>query len=77
MKSEVMEMKINEHTDTLKEHDKRLDKIEQDGREFRIEIKNLCENIKGLTSAIKWLIGLGASGLLGFFFYMVQYGLLK
>ncbi|EQC1535370.1 hemolysin XhlA family protein [Clostridium botulinum] len=77
MNNEVVEMKINEHDDTLREHDKRLDKIEQDGREFKVQIENLCDNIKNLTSAIKWLIGLGASSLLGFFFYAVQQGLFK
>ncbi|BDR84861.1 hemolysin XhlA family protein [Clostridium tetani] len=77
MVNEVVEIKINEHTETLKEHDKRLDRIEQDSREFKIQIKNLCENIKNLTSAIKWLIGLGASGLLGFFFYAIQHNIFK
>ncbi|NMM65507.1 hypothetical protein HBE96_23295 [Clostridium sp. P21] len=72
MNNETVELKINEHNTTLKEHDKRLDRVEQDGREFRTEIKNLCENIKNLTGAIKWLIGLGASTLLGFFFYAIQ-----
>ncbi|KEH93068.1 hypothetical protein Z962_10755 [Clostridium botulinum C/D str. BKT12695] len=77
MNNETMEIKINEHTEALKEHDKRLDKIEQSQSEFKVEIKNLCEQIKGLTSAIKWLIGLGASSLLGFFFYAMQQVLFK
>lgn len=77
MNNETMEIKINEHTEALKEHDKRLDKIEQSQSEFKVEIKNLCEQIKGLTSAIKWLIGLGASSLLGFFFYAMQQSLFK
>ena len=77
MNDEVVETKIKEHTELLKEHDKRLDKIEQSQSEFKVEIKNLCEQIKGLTSAIKWLIGLGASSLLGFFFYAIQHNLFK
>lgn len=77
MNEEVVKLQLETHDKRLNNHAERLDKLEQDGREFRTEIKNLCENIKSLTSAIKWLIGLGASSLLGFFFYAIQSGLFK
>lgn len=67
-----METKINDHEETLKDHDKRLDKIEQSQSEFKIEIKNLCEDMKGLTSILKQLCVLLGSSLLGFFFYCIQ-----
>lgn len=77
MNGEIMEMKINEHTETLKEHDKRLDKIEQDGREFKIEIKNLCKDIKGLTTTMRWFMGLLIGSLVSFFFYALQHNIFK
>ncbi|WP_035290290.1 hemolysin XhlA family protein [Clostridium sp. KNHs214] len=77
MNNEVMEIKINEHTEEIKEHDRRLDKIEQDGREFRTEIKNLCKDLKGLTVTIRWFMGLLVGSFVGFFFYAIQHGLFK
>lgn len=77
MNSETMEIKIKEHTETLKEHDKRFDKIEQDGREFKIEIKNLCKDIKGLTTTMRWFMGLLVGSFVGFFFYVVQHNIFK
>ncbi|MCY6483954.1 hemolysin XhlA family protein [Clostridium aestuarii] len=77
MNSETMEIKITEHEETLKDHDKRLDRVEQDSREFRVENKNLCDNIKGLTNVMKWFIGIWVTSLLGFFFYVVQNNILK
>lgn len=77
MNTETIEMKINEHTETLKEHDKRLDRIEQDGREFKIEIKNLCDNIKNLTNMMKWFIGAIMGSFISFFFYAIQHELFK
>lgn len=56
MNEEVMKVKVREHDDKLKEHGKRLDKIEQDGAEFRVHIKNLCKKIDDLTSWIKALV---------------------
>lgn len=77
MNNETIELKINEHTETLKEHDERIDKIEQDGREFKTEIKNLCENIKNLTTTIRWFIGLLIGAFVSFFFYAVQTNIFK
>ena len=77
MNNETIELKINEHTETLKEHDKRIDKIEQDGREFKTEIENLCENIKNLTTTIRWFIGLLIGAFVSFFFYAVQTNIFK
>ena len=56
MDDEVVKVKIREHDDLLKEHGKRLDKIEQDSAEFRIHIQNLCQKIDELTGWIKALI---------------------
>lgn len=72
MDNAVMQVKIREHDDLLKEHGKRLDKIEQDGAEFRVHIKNLCVKIDELTGWIKTLIIaiLGTFG--GFLIWYIQ-----
>lgn len=56
MNNEIIKIKVAEYDKKLKEHDKRLDKIEQDGVEFRVQIKNLCKKIDELTSWIKALV---------------------
>ncbi|MBZ9687571.1 hemolysin XhlA family protein [Clostridium estertheticum] len=74
MNAETVELKINEHAETLKEHSKEIDNLKQDGREFKTEIKNLCDNIKNLTSAMKWFMGIWVTSLLGFFFMQFKVG---
>lgn len=46
MDDAVVKVKIKEHDDLLREHDRRLDKIEQDAVEFKVHIKNLCKKNK-------------------------------
>lgn len=77
MNNEVVELKINEHSSELKEHNKRLDRLEENNAEFRVEIKNLCDNIKNLTNIMKWFMGLLIGSFVGFFFYAIQQGLFK
>ncbi|MEG0180779.1 MAG: hemolysin XhlA family protein [Peptostreptococcaceae bacterium] len=57
--------------------DKRVDKLEQGQAEFKVEIKNLCKSIEGLTSILKWVFGFLISGGVGFFFYAIQNHLFK
>ena len=72
MDNAVIQVKVKDHDDLLKEHGKRLDKIEQDGAEFRVHIKNLCKKIDELTGWIKALVvsifGVG----LGFIIWYIQ-----
>ncbi|MDD2402802.1 MAG: hemolysin XhlA family protein [Clostridia bacterium] len=75
MNNEVVEMKINEHDRQICSLTKRMNLAEQSQAEFRIEIKNLCSNIKGLTAAIKWFIFLMVGSFVSFFFYAIQQGL--
>ncbi|WP_373370102.1 hemolysin XhlA family protein [Clostridium tepidum] len=77
MNGEIMEMKINEHTETLKEHDKRLDKIEQNQSRTDTKIENLCDQLKQLVSVLKWYIGLTVGALVSFFFYAIQHNVFK
>lgn len=68
---------LDDHEKRLNGHSSRLDKIEQNQSEFKIEIKNLCANLKGLTTAMYWFIGIWVTSLLGFFFYAIQSKMFK
>ena len=56
MNDEVIKVKVLEHDEMLKEHGRRLDRIEQESAEFRVHIKNLCKKIDELTNWLKALI---------------------
>ncbi len=72
MNEELIRDKLETHDTRLNKHGYRLDKLEQDSASFKIELKNLCDNLKALTSVLKGLIGLGATTLVGFFIYSVE-----
>ncbi|MDP4174148.1 MAG: hemolysin XhlA family protein [Bacteroidota bacterium] len=46
------------HNKRLNEHSKRLDNVEQDGREFKVEIKNLVKKMDDFISTIRWGLGI-------------------
>lgn len=77
MNEELIKDKLETHNTRLNDYSKRLDQLEQGQAEFRIEIKNLCDSIKGLTSALKWALGLFGGSFVGFFFYAIQNHLFK
>jgi len=72
MDDAVIKVKVQEHDELLKEHGRRLDKIEQESAEFRVHIQNLCKKIDELTNWIKALIVamLGTFG--GFVIWYIQ-----
>ena len=72
MNDEVMRVKITEHDNLLKEHGKRLDKIEQESAEFRVHIKNLCKKIDELTSWLKALVIAIIGSFGGFIIWYIQ-----
>lgn len=76
-KHKRIDEKIEVHEKRLNNHSARLDKLEQDGAELKAEIKNLCKQIEGLNSTLKWFIGLLVGALVSFFFYAVQKGIFK
>lgn len=77
MNEELIKDKLETHDKRLNNHGDRIDKLEQGQAEFRIEIKNLCDSIKGLTSALKWALGLFGGSFVTFFFYAIQNHLFK
>lgn len=77
MNEELVSDKLETHDIRLNNHGDRLDKLEQDGRELKTEIKNLCENLKNLTSMIRWFITAIGGAFISFFFYAVQTNIFK
>lgn len=69
--------RLDTHDTRLNNHAGRIDKLEQGQSEFRVEIKNLCDNLKSLTAALKWFIGLLVGSFVAFFFYAVQNNIFK
>lgn len=72
MNDEVIKVKVTEHSDILKEHGRRLDKIEQESAEFRVHIKNLCKKIDELTNWLKALILAMIGTFGGFIIWYIQ-----
>lgn len=77
MENELIKHQINVHDTRINDHSKRLDKLEQDSVALKTELKNLCENLKSLTTVMKWFIGLIIGSFVGFFFYAIQTNLFK
>lgn len=72
MNEELIKDKLETHDVRLNNHGKRIEKLEQDSATFKIELKNLCDNLKALTSVLKGLMGLGVTTLVGFFIYSIE-----
>lgn len=77
MDNELIKHRLDVQDDRLNDHSKRLDKLEITQAEANTMIKNLCDKIEAQTKSIYWLLGLGATSLLGFFFYAIQQNLFK
>lgn len=77
MNDELLRDKLKFIDKKIDEHDKRIDVIEQYQSEFKVEIKNLCQQIKSLTSSIKFLITLLITSLCSFFFFSIQHYIIK
>lgn len=68
---------LDNHEKRINNHADRLDKLEQNQVEFKVQIQNLVKSIEGLTSTLKWGLGFIMSGVIGFFFYAIQNHLFK
>ena len=77
MNTELIKDKLETHDRRLNNYGDRLDRLEQDNASFKVELKKLCDNLKQLTSVLKWLIGLETSTLVEFFIYVIQTGIFK
>ena len=77
MNDELIRDKIITHEKRLNNHGERLDELEKQRVATDVKMDNLCEKLEKQTKSINYLVGLLASGLLGFFFYVVQNHLIK
>lgn len=77
MNDELTVHQIETHEKRINNHSERIDKLEQNQVEFKVQIQNLVKSIESLTSTLKWGLGFVASGFVGFFFYAVQNNLFK
>jgi hypothetical protein len=58
--------------DTLRDHEKRIVKLEKTDAEFTIKFGNLCKQLEQLTSWIKALVLAILTSGIGFFIWYVQ-----
>lgn len=72
MNLEVIAHEVKSHGTKIEEHDKRLDELEKGKAATDVKIDNLCERLEEVTRSLNWLIGLLATGLVGFFFFAIQ-----
>lgn len=72
MNEELIKDKLETHERRINKHSEILDRLEQDNASFKAELKNLCDNLKSLTSVMKWFIGIWVTTLLGFFIYSIE-----
>lgn len=77
MNEELVKHELETHEKRINNHSDRIDKLEQNDVELKTEIKNLCDNIKQLTTIMKWFVTATVGALISFFFYAIQTGLFK
>lgn len=76
-KHKSIDEKLDKYWKKIDIHDDRLDKLEQDGRELKTELKNLCKSLKSMTDIMKWFLTVMGGALISFFFYVIQTGIFK
>ena len=72
MNEEKLEHIVGTHEKRINDHGERLDKLELQSSRLEERIVALCDKLEVQTKAINWLIGLAATGLVGFFMYALQ-----
>ena len=72
MNDEKLEHIIKVHETRINDHSERLDKLELQSGRLEERIVALCDKLESQTKALNWLIGLVATGLIGFFMYALQ-----
>lgn len=77
MNEELNNHILDVHDTRLNDHAKRLDQLEQNQAEFKVQIQNLCKSIENLTGTLKWALGLFGGSFVAFFFYAIQNHLFK
>lgn len=72
-----LDEKIAIHERRLNNHSERLDRIELASGRLEERLNNLITQLENLNKTMKWFMGLLLGGIVSFFFYAIQNGILK
>lgn len=64
--------RLDIHDIQLKDHGKRIGNLEKYQSRAEEQVKQLCQQIKSLVTAMWWAMGLAISTLIGFFIWYIQ-----
>lgn len=71
-----LDEKISAHERRINKHSERLDIIENGYSRLEERLSNLINQLNSLNITLRWFMGLILGGMVGFFFYAAQQGLL-
>ena len=71
-KHKNIDARLDGHDQTLQSHEQRLDNLEQGAVRTETIVKNLCSQLKSLTTAIWWFFGLLLTTAIGFVIWYIQ-----
>lgn len=63
---------MNDYQETLKDHENRLRRLEENSIRLGERMESLCKELSGLTVWLKSLIGLMLASFVGFFIWYIQ-----
>jgi len=69
--------KLELHERRLNNHSERLDRIELANGRLEERLNSLITQLENLNKTMKWFMGLLLGGIVSFFFYAIQNGILK
>lgn len=72
MSIELIEHQIKVHEKRINTHSEKIDKLEQNEAATSVIVNNICEKLESQTKALNRLIGILATGIVGFFFYVLE-----
>ncbi|MBU5425025.1 hemolysin XhlA family protein [Tissierella pigra] len=77
MRHQRLDEKIEVHDKRINNHSERLDVIERVNGRLEERLDGLIKQLSVLNSTMKWFMGLLLGGIVSFFFYAIQQGILK
>lgn len=77
MMDELTKDRLDRHEKRINDHSRRLDCLEQSNARTQVQVENLIEKMDGLITTIRWASGFFIAGMVSFFFYALQHGVLK
>lgn len=69
--------KFDTHERRINNHSERIDMIERVNSRLEERLDGLIKQLSTLNSTMKWFMGLLLGGIVSFFFYAIQQGILK